>query len=468
MPPQLNDVDSIISTYNLDIDRDLYISLFLSLISSNSLIVSSYDINYTTSELLKQFKLVFGFKDLHINHMNLNDSNFLDSFKELSIQDNNLANTNSIRDNHQKDSSALVHPNRNIDANELNDLNDFSDSTISTDSDIDADFTNNLSTKIDNIKDNINSDKDIDSHNISINLNQDIVNNSPNVLQSSELSELSIEKFKLHFTISVDQLKKRYKSSATLIKPINIITGIENLSINYQIALLDILKKKKLLINNIYYFKTDIFITILILDNKIQNPNQNNNFKLYKPLEDQFFFKQPNYPKLLSSKFNLPENVDFQVYNQIPKKVQNNIPNGFQTSKQKPKLSANVKQILSFRSQIPSIEMISEIKRYIFDIIIFTRNHRVVNGGIPTRVIAQFETMVKSLCIYYNYSFVIPSIVKLAARKLLPLKIHLLSDINHEPTLQYGSDSILLQSMLEKWDVDKVIQDVLRNVQTPI
>ncbi|GME77349.1 unnamed protein product [Ambrosiozyma monospora] len=92
----------------------------------------------------------------------------------------------------------------------------------------------------------------------------------------------------------------------------------------------------------------------------------------------------------------------------------------------------------------------------------------MVTGGIPTFLIESMHSFLKVYAAINNYDYVIPEMVKVAAKKLLPLHINILSDPNDEPTLLYGSDVRLVGQVINKWNEELVVEDIVNNVQPPV
>ncbi|OWB83905.1 hypothetical protein B5S33_g2541 [[Candida] boidinii] len=125
-------------------------------------------------------------------------------------------------------------------------------------------------------------------------------------------------------------------------------------------------------------------------------------------------------------------------------------------------------QIKKLRILKEKININPDISRYIYDIMIFARMHRMVSGGLPTYIRRDLEAFVTYLAAVNGYQYIIPKMVVLACQKLLPLKLRLVSIPEEELTLMYGSDIRLIREVLPKWNADLVVKDVIDNVQPPI
>lgn len=118
------------------------------------------------------------------------------------------------------------------------------------------------------------------------------------------------------------------------------------------------------------------------------------------------------------------------------------------------------------RGEIPKVRLIAEIRRYMQDIVVFLRTHRLIRSGVSPQAVKGFENLLKALCVLHGYSFGTPSLVILAARIKFPLNLALCSP-EDEPSIAYGGDVHLIGSWMKKWDADLVIEDVLEKVPVP-
>jgi hypothetical protein len=113
------------------------------------------------------------------------------------------------------------------------------------------------------------------------------------------------------------------------------------------------------------------------------------------------------------------------------------------------------------------LTMVADIRRYMHDIVVFLRTHRLVRKGVSPKAAKDFEFLVRALCVLHDHDFVTPSIVAVAARKIFPLKIEM-CEPQDEPTLQYGSDIKLVSKWIQKWDQELIVENVLDNASPPV
>jgi MoxR-like ATPase len=108
-----------------------------------------------------------------------------------------------------------------------------------------------------------------------------------------------------------------------------------------------------------------------------------------------------------------------------------------------------------------------EIKQYQQNIISFLRLHRAVAGGISAPATKHFNKLTKCLAPLHDLSFVTPSLVALAARKIY---LHHIQIVNPEKerSMQWGSDVDAVANLLEGIRAEDVIEDVLGSAGAPL
>ena len=109
----------------------------------------------------------------------------------------------------------------------------------------------------------------------------------------------------------------------------------------------------------------------------------------------------------------------------------------------------------------------TEVKRYIHNVLVFLRTHRAVASGVTPQATRHFELLAKCLAPLHGLSFVTPSLVALAARKVYRHRLKLVSP-EDERSLQYGSDIAAVTAYLKDITVEMVIESVLKDVEVPL
>ncbi len=118
-------------------------------------------------------------------------------------------------------------------------------------------------------------------------------------------------------------------------------------------------------------------------------------------------------------------------------------------------------------AQTTTVRLDSEVRSYIHNIAIFLRTHRAVAGGISALSTRHFLSLSHALAPLHGLSYVSPSLVALAARKVYPHRI-VLARPENERSMMWGSDVRAVRALLEGLTVEDVIEDVLRNVEMPL
>ncbi|KAG7897024.1 hypothetical protein KL906_000428 [Ogataea polymorpha] len=84
-----------------------------------------------------------------------------------------------------------------------------------------------------------------------------------------------------------------------------------------------------------------------------------------------------------------------------------------------PSCSAS-QELETYRSRAKKVKIVREIKTYIYDIVVFTRMHRMVVAGLPTSTWKDMELFVQIYAAIHDMDYVTPAMVKLAAAKVIP------------------------------------------------
>jgi MoxR-like ATPase len=117
--------------------------------------------------------------------------------------------------------------------------------------------------------------------------------------------------------------------------------------------------------------------------------------------------------------------------------------------------------------QITTVRLDSEVRSYIHNIAIFLRMHRAIAGGISALSTRHLLSLSHALAPLHGLSYVSPSLVALAARKVYSHRI-LLARPENERSMMWGSNVRAVRALLEGLTVEDVIEDVLGNVEMPL
>lgn len=113
------------------------------------------------------------------------------------------------------------------------------------------------------------------------------------------------------------------------------------------------------------------------------------------------------------------------------------------------------------------VRMSSEVRAYLHNIVIFMRLHRAVDGGISAMATRHFDALSHALAPLHGLSYISPSLVALAARKVYPHRI-VITKPERERSMQWGSSLEAVRAVLEGVTVEDVIEEVLQSVEVPL
>ncbi|KAI0600416.1 hypothetical protein F4775DRAFT_62902 [Biscogniauxia sp. FL1348] len=137
-----------------------------------------------------------------------------------------------------------------------------------------------------------------------------------------------------------------------------------------------------------------------------------------------------------------------------------------------------------------SVAVDIEVLRYQMNVISFLRMHRAVAyaGGVGPLATRHMSQLVRCLAALHGLDYATPSLVGLAARKVYPHRLRLvvdfeggggagkeeeggrggMSSLEHERSVQWGSDLAAVEALLEGVGPQDVIDDVLGMVAAPL
>ena len=101
-----------------------------------------------------------------------------------------------------------------------------------------------------------------------------------------------------------------------------------------------------------------------------------------------------------------------------------------------------------------------EVKQYQMNIVSFLRVHRAVFSGISAVATKHFDKLAKCMAPLQGITYVTPSLVCMAARKIYPHRIHIVK-AEQDRSMQWGSDLGAVTTLLEGISADDVVEDVL-------
>ncbi|ODV83770.1 hypothetical protein CANARDRAFT_29755 [[Candida] arabinofermentans NRRL YB-2248] len=240
---------------------------------------------------------------------------------------------------------------------------------------------------------------------------------------------------------SLLQIDKRKKTIRNLIL---IVIGVELTDTEFQKNVAKFLKSLSIIIDGeTFTADRDTFLLVSLVENKGQME-----ISLTRYLANFMWFRQPH---------GISDTPTSQYFETDESDVSSTELNKYTLNK-----------ILEIRRLAQKVKIIPEIKRYIYDIIVFARMHRMVKEGVPTYLLKDFDLFLSIYATINDFKYVIPEMVSVAAYKLLPLRLVVINSPDDEKSVIYGGERRLIRCMLEKWNVDLIIEDVLNNVQPPV
>ncbi|CZT23475.1 uncharacterized protein RCC_09189 [Ramularia collo-cygni] len=114
-----------------------------------------------------------------------------------------------------------------------------------------------------------------------------------------------------------------------------------------------------------------------------------------------------------------------------------------------------------------TVHMTAEIAQYLHNVVVFLRNSRFVQAGVTATATRQLRSLSLALAPLHGLTYVPPSIVALAARKIYRHRL-VLATPKTERSLLWGSHPEAVRLLLEGVTVEDVIEDVLAGLETPL
>lgn len=122
----------------------------------------------------------------------------------------------------------------------------------------------------------------------------------------------------------------------------------------------------------------------------------------------------------------------------------------------------------TIKSMADDVTISIEIRRYMFDLVVFLRMHRAVAGGISARATKDFEELVRCLAPLHSLDFVTPSLASLGVYKAYSHRIELVQHPDGERSILWGSRPSAIAEYLRHVDVQGVLDEVVTGVKVPL
>ncbi|CAG8627581.1 2638_t:CDS:2, partial [Dentiscutata erythropus] len=125
-------------------------------------------------------------------------------------------------------------------------------------------------------------------------------------------------------------------------------------------------------------------------------------------------------------------------------------------------------EIEKLSKDMDNVSVHNDMQRYMRDIVVGLRTHRVVNRGITARASTDLVTLVKALAAVFQRNYVTPELVIFASEKVFSHRIILREPGDDRSTMYGTSLKTLLKKMRTNATPGDVIADVLRAVYPPV
>ncbi|KAI6245594.1 hypothetical protein HI914_06098 [Erysiphe necator] len=257
------------------------------------------------------------------------------------------------------------------------------------------------------------------------------------------------------FQFSSRSSATKFPSTPTSIFNVIIAKNLNNASKQVQNQVLELVRTKRLLSKSSIYHVPEQFLLIVVLA-------AGEGLDLTKHLNDYIFMSHFHNPQY--SIDDQEENFNGDSSSSVVKLRSSQKE---KCEKNSPVVSPQEIEKLSRFSESVTLSM--EVKQYQMDIISFLRLHRAVAGGITASATKVFDKLAKCLATIHNLTFVTPSLVALAARKVYFHRIKKVKPEN-ERSIKWGSDVEAVAALLKRITVEDILEEVLGNsgVEAPL
>ncbi|PVI04283.1 hypothetical protein DM02DRAFT_586518 [Periconia macrospinosa] len=194
--------------------------------------------------------------------------------------------------------------------------------------------------------------------------------------------------------------------------------------------------------------------------------NASGSVRLSTHLNDQFCISHkheedhglPNLEEVQDAEFVLEDDASMSSVVRSPPVL---------LKKRKKSILFSPEDLQELTSLVTEVKISSEVRAYLHNIIVFMRLHRAVRGGISAMATRHFTTLAHALAPLHGLSYITPSLVALAARKIYPHRIIITSPAD-ERSMQWGSSLEAVKAVLDGVTVEDVIEEVLQSVEAPL
>lgn len=236
-----------------------------------------------------------------------------------------------------------------------------------------------------------------------------------------------------------------------------LITGLSSASDNIQIQALELLRTKRMFTHTAVHTAPKTFLLVVLTSSS--EPLLNHH------LRDHVFIS--HYHSQEDGFANLEEASEWIEDDRASVSSVIHRPPTPNSSDLGPPHSFTQQEIRQLAELSGNISFTAEIKAYSQNIITFLRLHRAVGSGVSPRATQHLDNLVKYLAVIHGQTYVSPSLVALAVRKIYTHRV-IITKPEAERSIQYGSDLKAVSAILQGFTSERVIEEVLQSVEAPI
>lgn len=125
---------------------------------------------------------------------------------------------------------------------------------------------------------------------------------------------------------------------------------------------------------------------------------------------------------------------------------------------------------LSRCTKVERFPLLSEIKTYIYDLVVTLRYCRFIHRGVPTYILRMLNDYVYWLAHTEGIDYVTPAMVQRAFRDILPFQLDrlIIDKPSQDLSTMYGSNLELVKELMSVINKEDIVEMIINKVDTPI
>jgi MoxR-like ATPase len=125
-------------------------------------------------------------------------------------------------------------------------------------------------------------------------------------------------------------------------------------------------------------------------------------------------------------------------------------------------------EIEDLSKKMDNVTIHNDMHRYMRDVVVGIRTHRLVKGGLTARASSELVTLVKVLAAIFQRNYATPELVLFASEKIFSHRL-ILRDAGDDKSTMYGTRLMtLLKAKRKVSSPSDVVADVLQAVWPPV